>query len=95
MNTNDSENKIIKYKLYKKEYNKQRYLEKKEQIKEHQKNYYINKVSTDPEFRLKLLERTKARYYKNKEPKQPKPDEPLETEQTIQETKKMGRPRKY
>lgn len=91
----DEEKKLIEYKLYKREYNKQRYNERKEEIKEHQKQYYINKVSTDPEFRDILAKRTKTRYYKNKEPKQPKPDEPLETEQTIQEIKKMGRPRKY
>lgn len=81
--------KLNEYKLYKKEYNKQRYNERKEEIKEQQKQYYINKVSNDPEFRNKLAKRTKDRYYKNKEPK-------LSTEsKTEPEIKKMGRPRKY
>ena len=80
---------MIEYKLYKKEYNKQRYNERKEEIKEQQKQYYINKVLTDPEFRDKLAKRTKDRYYKNKEPK-------INTEpKTEPEIKKMGRPRKY
>jgi hypothetical protein len=89
----DEEKKLIEYKLYKKNYNKQRYNERKEEIKEHQKQYYINKVSTDPEFRDILAKRTKTRYYRNKEPK-------LLIEPTIepnieQPIKKIGRPRKY
>jgi hypothetical protein len=87
------EQKLIEYKLYKQRYNKQRYLQKKEEIKENQKLYYINRVTTDPTFRNTLAERTKNRYYKNKE--QPK----LSTEQTKdqpeQPIKKIGRPRKY
>jgi hypothetical protein len=83
----DEQIKINEYKLYKKNYNKQRYIERKEQIKENQKQYYINRVTTDPDFRNKLAERTKNRYYKNKEPKETKSDQP--------EIKKMGRPRKY
>jgi hypothetical protein len=83
----DEEIKMNEYKLYKKNYNKQRYIERKEQIKENQKLYYINRVTTDPDFRNKLAERTKNRYYKNKEPKEQTKDQP--------EIKKMGRPRKY
>lgn len=82
----DEQIKMNEYKLYKKNYNKLRYIEHKEKIKENQKLYYINRVSTDPDFRNKLVERTKNRYYKNKEPKETKPEQPI---------KKMGRPRKY
>lgn len=81
--------KMNEYKLYKKNYNKQRYIDRKEQIKENQKLYYINRVLTDPTFRDTLAERTKNRYYKNKEPKEQTKEQP---EQPI---KKMGRPRKY
>ena len=89
MNTTEEEIKMIEYKLYKREYNKQRYNERKEEIKEQQKQYYINKVLTDPGFRDKLAKRTKERYYKNKEPKE------QTKEQTEPEIKKIGRPRKY
>lgn len=90
-NLTDEQIKLNEYKLYKREYNKQRYNERKEQIKEQQKQYYINKISTDPDFRSKLAKRTKDRYYKNKEPKINK-----ETKtETKTEIKKMGRPRKY
>jgi hypothetical protein len=84
------EQKLIEYKLYKQRYNKQRYIERKEEIKENQKLYYINRVTTDPTFRDTLAKRTKTRYYKNKEePKEQTKDQP---EQPI---KKIGRPRKY
>jgi hypothetical protein len=87
----DEEKKLIEYKLYKKNYNKQRYNERKEEIKEHQKQYYINKVSTDPEFRNILAKRTKTRYYRNKEPT----TEPTIEPNIEQPIKKIGRPRKY
>ena len=90
-----TDEKMKQYKEYKKEYNKQRYNEKKQLILEHQKNYYIQKLTTDPDFRNNLKERTKNRYNKLKETKtETKPrGRPITKEP--KEPKPVGRPRKY
>jgi hypothetical protein len=89
-----SDDKMKQYKEYKKEYNKQRYNEKKELILEHQKNYYKKKLITDPDFRNNLNERTKTRYNKMKETKEPKQRGRPRTKEPT-EPKPVGRPRKY
>ena len=101
--TNEKEeqqtDKDIKYKLYKIEYNKKRYIEKKELILNQQKTYYINKIQNDPAFRNILNDKTKARYKKKKqeEKTQGKETRPRGRPKTKEQTEKKanGRPRKY
>ena len=93
------EDKLKKYKLYKIEYNKKRYAEKKEQLLNQQKQYYINKLQTDPTFKNKLNDKTKARYYKKKQEQEAQGIEPRPRgrpkTRAPTEKKANGRPRKY
>jgi hypothetical protein len=98
-NQQTDEDKLKKYKLYKIEYNKKRYAEKKELLLNQQRQYYINKLQTDPTFKNKLNDKTKARYYKKKQEQEaqgikPKPRGRPKTRATT-EKKANGRPRKY
>ena len=93
------EDKLKKYKLYKIEYNKKRYAEKKELLLNQQKQYYINKLQTDPTFKNKLNDKTKARYYKKKQEQEAQGIEPRPRgrpkTRAPTEKKANGRPRKY
>jgi flagellar biosynthesis component FlhA len=93
------EDKLKKYKLYKIEYNKKRYAEKKELLLNQQRQYYINKLQTDPTFKNKLNDKTKARYYKKKQEQEAQGIEPRPRgrpkTRAPTEKKANGRPRKY
>lgn len=93
------QDKVKDYKEYKKEYNKKRYEQKKELLLEQQRNYYINRLKTDTEYRTILNERSKARHEKLKQDKELnggeiKPRGRPKTKET-KEKKPNGRPRKY
>jgi hypothetical protein len=98
-NQQTDEDKLKKYKLYKIEYNKKRYAEKKELLLNQQKQYYINKLQTDPTFKNKLNDKTKARYYKKKQEQEAQGIEPRPRgrpkTRAPTEKKANGRPRKY
>jgi hypothetical protein len=99
---NDTVKEQLKEKLTKEqknEYNKKRYKEKTEHIKELNRKAYIKKLQDDPNYRHVLNEKTKQRHQKQKEKLiseglEVKPKgRPRKYEQ--REKKANGRPRKY
>ena len=80
----------------KSEYNKQRYLQQKERMKEMAKNLYIRKITENPEYRSVLNERSKARHKQINEAKDVIRPRGRPPSQSIVEPKKPnGRPKKY
>jgi len=80
----------------KKEYNKQRYIRDKEKMKESSKRLYIKNVSENPEYRILLNERSKARHQKNKELNETPNRTRGRPRINVTKVKKAnGRPRKY
>lgn len=82
-----------KYKEYRKEWAKQN----KDKVNLYANKQYIKRVSTDPEFRMILNERTKARQRRIKEenPTEPKQRGRPKKEKEPVIKKANGRPRKY
>ena len=63
----------ISYKQKKQQYNKERYQKLKEKMKEQSSQYYIKKITENPEYRNILNERTKKRHQMKKEGTEPRP----------------------
>jgi hypothetical protein len=94
MELTNIQNDEINYKEQKQLYNKERYQKLKEKMKEQTKQYYIKRISENPEYRNLLNERTKKRQQMKNEGTEPRPRGRPKTAEP-KEKKPNGRPRKY
>lgn len=84
----------ITQKERKQKYNKERYEQNKDKMKEASKIWYIKKISETPEYRDVLKEKTRNRQQKLNEGIEPRPKGRPKTSES-KEKKPNGRPRKY